>query len=226
MTLLLEAARVARKELLIEWRHRARLVGLFFFALAILLLFAFSVPETPLLRQLAGGSLWLGILLASARSLDQSFHVELEHGALEGMVLAPVRPAAIFLGKAAANAILLVSVGACLAPLVIALYDPPTRGAPWVLAALLTLGCTGLAAPGTIVAGITAQARGASHLLPMLYLPTVVPVLLAAGRATAVWFEGDPMDQADDWMLLLLAFNAIFWPLGAILFARVVEPRG
>lgn len=214
---------VLRKELLVEWRQRSRFTGLVFFALAVLLLVAFAVPDTGLLRDLAGGALWLGLLLASARSLDQSFGVELENGALEGLVLWPVPPAALFLGKALANMLVLLAVAVAITPLALALYDPVIRGSLWGLGGLLVLGCAGIAAPGTLVAALTSQARGASALLPLLLFPLVVPVILAAGRATTLLLEGDPMHQVDDWAMILGVFNALHWSVDALLFARVVD---
>jgi heme exporter protein B len=216
---------VLRKELLVEWRQRARAVGLLFFALAILFMIAFAIQEMRVLSEVGGGLLWLGVLLASARSLDQSFAVELENGSLEGLVLWPVDPAAIFLGKAAANTLVLAVVATVITPAAIVLFNPTLRGEPAMLAALLAAGCAGLAAPGTLLAGITSQARGSSHLMPILYLPAVVPVLLCTSRATRAWFDGDAMGEADDWLLLVVLFNAVMWPLGAALFSRVVEQR-
>ena len=214
---------VVRKELLVEWRQRSRLTGLIFFAFAVLLLIAFAVPDTGLLRDLAGGALWLGLLLASARSLDQSFAVELENGALEGLVLWPVPAHTLFYGKALANLLLLLLVALAITPLCFALYDPPLRGDPLLLLGILLLGTAGIAAPGTLVAALTAQARGASALLPLLLFPLVVPVILCASRATTLLLEGDPMHQVDDWMLILAIFNAVHWSLDAALFTRVVD---
>ncbi len=96
MALLKQVFAVMRKDLLVEWRSPARLSAVFVFALAVLLLVAFaSGPSVQTLRRLAGGTLWLGLLLASTRSLDQSFTIELAHGALEGLVLWPVDAIAI-----------------------------------------------------------------------------------------------------------------------------------
>ncbi|HMV66715.1 MAG TPA: heme exporter protein CcmB [Myxococcota bacterium] len=215
------------KELLIEWRQRSRMVGLFFFSFAVLLLVAFAMPNVEVLRDIAGGALWLGVLLASARSLDQSFAVEMENGALEGLVLWPVPAHVVYYGKALANAIVLLVVAASVTPLTIALYNPPLP-APWQvsgpqIAATLVLGCMGLAAPGTLVAALTTQSRGSSALLPLLFFPLVVPVLMAASRATTLAMEGDAMGQVDDWLTILLAFNLVHWALDGLLFARVVD---
>ena len=70
---------------------------------------------------------------------------------------------------------------------------------------------------------ITARARGASVLLPLLLLPLVMPALLAASRGTALLIEGDPMNQATSWLGLLMAFNAIHFSLASLLYSRLIE---
>ncbi len=215
---------VFSKDLLVEWRSPARTSGVFFFALALVLLVAFaSGPGATALRKQAGGTLWLGLLLASTRSLDRSFQVETEQGALEGLVLWPVDPRAVFYGKALANSAVLVLVGIAITPLLIALFDAPIKGNLLQYAVVLVLGCAAIAAPGTLYALITAQARGASVLLPVLLFPLVVPAILAASRGTAVLMEGDPMHQATSWISLLVAFNALHWSLSGLLFGRILE---
>jgi len=214
---------VLGKDLLLEWRSPARLTGVLFFAFAILLMVAFASNTNEVLRLQAAGTLWLGLLLASTRSLDQSFAAEMNNGSLEGLVLWPVAPAALFLGKALANALVLIVVGFAMVPLSIALYNVTITGSPWELAASIVLGCGALAAPGTLMGVITAQARGSSVLLPLLMFPLVVPALLAAARGTTLVYLPDAMDQSTAWLTALVAFNCIHWPLAGLLFGRVAE---
>lgn len=226
MNWILRVPAVVSKELLIEWRERSRVSSLLFYSFALLLMVAFAMPDVRMLGDIAGGALWLGLLLASTRSLDQSFRVELENDSLEGMVLWPVDPMAIFYGKALANAIVLILVAAVITPLLGVLYHPAWHGQPWALVAVIVLGCAGIAGPGTLVASLTAQARGSSALLPVLLFPLVVPVVMASARTTILLFQGDPMGQVDNWLVLLLIFNIVHWSLDGLLFARVVEEAG
>ncbi len=223
MTLLKQSLAVAYKDLLTEWRQPSRIAGVFFFCFALLLLFAFAMPNTQMLSDIAGGTLWLGLLLASTRSLDQSFHLEMENGALEGMVLWPVPPLAMFYGKALANALLLTLVTLALTPLVVVLYHPVWNGDIPTFLGIVALGCLALAAPGTLVAALSVQARGSSALLPLLMFPLVVPVVVAASKATTLHLEGDIMSQVDDWMRLLVMFNLAHWALDGWLFTRIAE---
>jgi heme exporter protein B len=223
MSVLRQTAGVLAKELLVEWRSPARISGLFFFALALIMMVAFASPSESALRDMAGGTIWIGLLLSSTRSMDQSWSTETEHDAAEGLMLWPVDPLAIYYGKALANTLILLVVAIALFPLMVAIYNVDVRGDPWMLLAFAVLGTSALAAPGTLYGLITARARGSSVLLPLLLFPLVVPALLAASRGTTVVLEGDPMLQGSAWLGLLAAFNAIHWSLSGLLFGKVLE---
>jgi heme exporter protein B len=212
------------KDLLLEWRTRARLNALLFFAFATLLLFSFAVgPETRLLQRNAAGYLWLAVLFSSVLALGESFRVEAENASLDGLRLAPVDPRAIFLGKALGNTLLLVGIGFVLLPVMVALYDVQLAMGVGPFLGVLTLGCLAISAPGTLYAAIAANARARDVLLPLLLFPLVVPALLAAVKATTLVISGDPMGQLGSWLGLLAGFDVIYWGLGFVLFPKVVE---
>lgn len=212
-----------RKDLLLSWRSRAQASAVMVFGATTLLLFSFAVgPNAEALRQNAGGFLWVALLLSSTLSLAESFRAEMEQRALEGLLLLPASPRALYYGKAIANWLQLLLVGIGLLPVMIVLYDPGSSGLLELLG-VLALGTAGLSAPGTLYAAMASQARAQQVLLPLLLFPLVVPVLLAAVKASSLLLLGDPMGQAGSWVLLLLAFDAVFWPLCGLLFGQVVE---
>jgi len=212
-----------RKEALLQWRTRAQLAAVFVFGASALLLFSFAIgPDSAALRQHSAGFLWLGLLLASTLTLAESFQSEMEQRALEAQLLMPVRPAALFYGKAISNWAQLSLLGFALVPVMVVLYDAGTDRLGALLGVIL-LGTAGLSAPGTLYAAMTSQARARQTLLPLLLFPLVVPVLLAATRASSLLITGDPMDQARSWIALLACFDAIYWSLCGLLFGRVVE---
>jgi heme exporter protein B len=212
-----------RKDALLQWRTRAQLLAIFTFGAASLLLFSFAIgPDTSALRAHAAGFLWLGLLLASTLSLAESFQHEMEERALEGLLLLPAPAIALYYGKALATWVQLTILGIGLVPVMIVLYDAGTTRIAG-LALVILLGAAGLSAPGTLYAAMTAQVRARQTLLPLLLFPLVVPVLLAAVKATSLFILGDPMEQAGSWMLLLVCFDLIHWSLCGLLFGRVVE---
>ncbi len=218
-----ELSAALRKEALLQWRTRAQLAAVFVFGASALLLFSFAIgPDSAALRQHSAGFLWLGLLLASTLTLAESFQSEMEQRALEAQLLLPVRPAALFYGKAISNWAQLSLLGFALVPVMVVLYDAGTDRLGALLGVIL-LGTAGLSAPGTLYAAMTSQARARQTLLPLLLFPLVVPVLLAATRASSLLITGDPMDQARSWIALLACFDAIYWSLCGLLFGRVVE---
>jgi heme exporter protein B len=212
-----------RKEVLLQWRTRARIVAVLVFGTTSLLLFSFAVgPDFALLGRMAPGFLWLALLLSSTLTLSESFHSETEQLALEGLLLLPADPRALYYGKALANALQLFVLGVALLPPMVVLYDV-TLPRPFGLLGVIALGAAGLAAPGTLYAAMTSQLRANQTLLPLLLFPLVVPVLLASVKATALLLHGDPMLQLPSWQILLVCFDAIYWSLCGLLFERVVE---
>jgi heme exporter protein B len=212
-----------RKEFLLNWRTRAQAVAVFVFGATALLLFSFAIgPNAAALRQHAAGFLWLALLLSSTLTLSESFHAEMENRALEGLLLLPVSPRALYYGKAIANAVQLILVGIVLVPVMVVLYDAGTDRLITLLL-ILILGAAGLAAPGTLYAAMTSQIRARQLLLPLLLFPLIVPVLLAAVKASSLAILGDPMEQGRGWVALLLAFDGIYWSLCGLLFEKVIE---
>ena len=211
------------KDLLLSWRSRAQASAVIVFGATTLLLFSFAVgPNAAALRQNAGGFLWVALLLSSTLALAESFRVEHEQRALEGLLLLPASPRALYYGKAIANWLQLLLVGIGLIPVLIVLYDPGSQGLPGLLG-VIALGTAGLSAPGTIYAAMASRARAQQVLLPLLLFPLVVPVLLAAVKASSLLLLGDPMGQAGSWVGLLATFNFVYWPLCGLLFGQVVE---
>jgi heme exporter protein B len=212
-----------RKELLLQWRTRGQLLAVFVFGAAALLLFSFAIgPNVTALRTFSAGFLWLGLLLSSTLTLAESFHAEMENRALEGLLLLPSDPRALYYSKAIANWLQLSLLGVMLVPVMVVLYDAGTTRLATLLL-VIVLGTAGLSAPGTLYAAMTAQLKAKQTLLPLLLFPLIVPALLASVKATSYVILGDPMGQAKSWLSLLAAFDLIYWSLCGILYERVIE---
>ena len=212
-----------RKEILIQWRTRGQVIAVFIFGATSLLLFSFGVgPNAEVLRQFSAGFLWLALLLSSTLTLAESFHAEMENRAMEGLLLLPTDPRALYYGKAVANWLQLSILGTALIPVMVVLYDAGTERI-LALIGIVVLGTAGLSAPGTLYAAMTAQVRSKQTVLPLLLFPLIVPALLSSVKATSLVILGDPMESLRSWILLLAAFDAIYWALCGLLYARVVE---
>ncbi len=216
---------IIRKDMLLDWRGQRRAASTFLFGAITLLLFSFAVgPDSEALARHSAGYLWLALVLSSTLALNESFRVEIEDDALEGLSLLPVDPRALFYGKAIANVLFLAMLCVPLVPMALVMYSVSMpAGGLGMLALLLLLGIAGLAGPGTLYAAMTARARGRDALLPLLLFPLVIPIVLASVKGTHLVFFGDPMDQLGGWMKLSVAFDVVYWSIGGVLFGKVID---
>lgn len=224
MTYVRRAWIVLWKDVLSERRSKATLNGVLFFALLLLFLFAFALgPDRERLAASLPGVLWLGALLAGLVSLGRTFLAEREHGCWEGLLLAPGDKSAIYLGKTAGNLVLMLGVEAVLLALVAVFFNVDLGGALAALVPVLLLGSVGMAAVGTLFAAMTAHVRARELLFPVLLLPTLVPVLLAAVEATAAVLAGEPLGAVGAWLTLLGAADAVYLTVGVLAAEAVLE---
>ena len=216
---------ILAKDLLLEWRERARTLSVVLFAVVTLLLFSFALgPDVEALRAGTPGFLVLALLLSSTLALNESFRIEREDRALEGLLMRPVGSMAMFYAKALANALLLTLLAPVVVGLAVVLYSlevgPPALTG---LVGCWALGAAGLAAPGTLYAAMTSRLKTQDVALPILLFPLVVPVLLGSVKAMDLVLFGDAMNQLQSWVSLLLAFDVIYWAVCGVLFRYAVE---
>jgi heme exporter protein B len=217
------ALAIAGKDLRIELRGRYALASVLPFAATMLLAFGFALgPGRTLLVQTAPGLLWLAALFAAVEMFHRSYQAEANGGALEGLLLAPVDKGAVYLGKALAAAVQLLVLFAVTTALVVVLFGMPIGPRPGLLALTVVLGMVGLAAIGSLLGLLAVAARSRQAALPLLVLPLVSPVLIAAIRSTALLSSGST-DQVAGWLGLLAAFDAAFVATGFLVFAHLLE---
>lgn len=225
MTIPRQLATIVRKDLLLEWRGRSRILSVVLFGVVTLLLFSFAIgPDSVMLRAAGGGFLVLALLLSSILSLSESFRVEQEQRAIEGLLLLPIDPVALYYGKTLGNTLFLSLLAPILAPIALVLYAFEIGPSDFVaLVGLWILSSAGLAAPGTLYAAMTSRLQSQDVLLPLLYFPLVTPVLMGAVKAVSLVLTGDPMSQLGSWTALLTSFAVIYWCLCGLLFVHVIE---
>jgi heme exporter protein B len=217
-----DAALVAGKDLRIEARSRVVTNQVAPFAVLVLVLFAFALePDRGLLTRAAAGLFWLAVTFSALLAIQRSFAIESADGGRDGLRLSGLDPAGIFLGKAVAVAVELLALEVLLGAGVVLLYGAELRGA--VLLAITCVTATaGLAAAGTIYGVLAAGARVRETLLPLLLLPIVAPVVLAATRASEAAI-GQATADGWPWVRLLGVFAVVYAAIGALAFGPLLE---
>jgi len=217
-----DAVLVAAKDLRVEMRSRVTTGQVAPFAVIVLVLFAFALdPSRGVLVQAAAGLFWVAVLFSALLTVQRSFAIEAADGARDGLRLSGLDPAGIFLGKAAAVALELFVLEILLGAGIVILYNASIHGVLLVAATCLTA-TLGMAAAGTIYGGLAAGLKVRETLLPLLALPVLAPVLLAATEACQAALNGVP-NQGADWLRLLAVFAVLYLTAGVFIFGPLLE---
>jgi len=210
------------KDLAAELRSRELVAAMLVFALLVILIFNFALELDVRTRgTITSGVLWVTFAFAGTLGLNRSMAMEKDRGCLDGLLLAPVDRSAIFFGKALGNLAFMLLVEAIVLPVYSVLYNA-NLFAPGLLVVIL-LGSIGYVMVGTLLASMSVQARTRDLLLPILLFPVVLPVLIAAVKASSGFLQGLEMAEIWPWVNLLLAYDVIFTAVPLMLYDYVVE---
>jgi heme exporter protein B len=215
---------VVWKDLSAELRSRELLSAMLVFALLVILIFNFALDLDPATRRqstITSGILWVIFVFAGTLGLNRSMAIEKDRGCLDGLLLAPVDRSAIYFGKALGNLVFMLMVELIVLPIYSLLYNVNLFN-PGLLLVIL-LGSIGYVAVGTLLAAMAVQARTRDILLPILLFPVVLPVILAAVKASTGFLDGSEMELIRPWLNLLIVYDIIFSAVAFMVFDYVVE---
>jgi len=205
-----DAAVLVRKDLRLEVRGRDTLPAMLLFVLSILVVFHFALPDgSSQLAQL--GLLWVAIVFTALLGLGRAFVAEREQGLLDGLVLAPVDRSAIWLAKSIAAFAFLVAAEAVAVPAFALFFSPVS----WSTIAGVLLADLGICAVGTLLAAMAAAGRARELLLPLLFLPLALPIVIGGVGASVAGGSGR-------YLGFLALYDAIFALLAWASFEFVV----
>lgn len=213
---------VVWKDLAAELRSRELLGAMLVFALLVILIFNFALELDVRTRQsVTSGVLWVTFAFAGTLGLNRAMAIEKDRDCLDGLLLAPVDRSALFFGKALGNLLFMLINAAIILPIYSLLYNVNLIHAD--LIGVILLGSIGYVTVGTLFSAMSVQARTRDILLPILLFPVVLPVLIAAVRATNGILLAIPPEEIRVWFNLLIAYDVIFIAVAIMTFDYVVE---
>jgi heme exporter protein B len=205
-----DVAALARKDLLLELRSRDTLPAMLLFVVSALVVFHFALPAEESERA-ETGLLWIAIVFTALLGLTRAFAAEREQGLLDGLVLAPCDRSAIWVAKSVSVVAFLVLAEAVALPAFALFFEP----IGWELLAAVALADVGIAAVGTLLAAAAAASRARELLLPLLFLPLAIPIVIGGVGAS---LSGNPAS----FLGFLALYDAIFAILSWASFEYVV----
>ena len=205
-----DVAALARKDLLLELRGRDTLPAMLLFVVAMLVVFRFALPSSGA-SDAATGLLWVAIVFTALLGLTRAFAAERDQGLLDGLVLAPSDRSAIWVAKVIATLAFLLAAEAVALPAFALFFAPLTL--PAVVAVLLAN--VGISAVGALLAAMASAGRARELLLPLLFLPLAIPIVVGGvGAGTA--------DEPARYLGFLALYDLVFAILAWASFEYVV----
>ena len=210
------------KDILLELRTKDIVVSVLLFALIVIVIFNFAIDPTPeRVAVIAPGILWVAFVFGGVVGLTRSFALEKDQGNLHGLMLAPVGRDTIYFGKTLGVLVFMVIVEAITFPVFAVLFNL-SLALPELVPVVL-LGTLGIASVGTVFSAMAVNTRSREVMLPILFLPVVIPVVVAAVEASGVIIRGESGSDLVRWIPLLAVFDTVFLVIGPIAFNMVLE---
>jgi len=212
---------IAGKDALSEMRAKEIIPSVLVFALLVIVIFnfAFGASQDTLVL-VAPGILWVTFAFAGVLSFNRSFIVEKEEDCLEGLMVCPISREVIYVGKMLGSLLFMLIIEAIALPIFAFLFNLVLS---LQLVAITVLTTIGFVAVGTLFSALAVNTKARELVLPILFLPIVVPVIICAVRASGLALSGEPWSSLSSWLQIIGAFDAIFLVVSFLIFAFVIE---
>ncbi len=215
---------ILEKDLRAELRTLQSLPAMALFAVTTFVIFRFGLDRTELSGSLASGVLWATLLFAAILGVNRLFVAERGEGGFDAIRLAPIDRTALFAAKAAALLVYLLVLELIVVP-VFAVFFLDSAAAIPPLAGVLLLADIGLAATGTLISSMAVHSRARDLLGPLVLLPLVVPLMIAAtGASQHLLAVGGPgYERFGTWLAVLGLYDLVFLLVGYAVFDFLLE---
>lgn len=210
------------KDLLLEFRTKDILVSMLLFGLLIIVVFNFAIDPSPsLVAAVAPGILWVSFTFGGVLGLNRSFGLEKDRGNLHGLMLAPVGRDTLYFGKMLGNFVFMLIVEAIVYPAFAILFNLPL----WIpgMIPVILLATLAISAVGTVFSAMAVNTRSREVMLPALFFPVIVPVIIGAVEATGILLGPEDDSGVLRWTIFLAVFDAVFLVVCPVAFGFILE---
>jgi len=213
---------IVRKDTISELRTKEVVSSVLAFTILIIIIFNFAFSAGhELVKSMAPGILWATFAFAGVLSLNRAFVPEKEQGCLEGLMACPISRDVIYVGKMVTSLLFMLIIEVITLPIFTLLFNVNVISLQLIV--IIILATVGFVAVGTLFSAIAINTRARELVLPILFLPVVVPVVISAVKASGLAIADEAWSQLYPWLLILLSFDVIFITLSYLVFSHVIE---
>ncbi|MFB5195516.1 heme exporter protein CcmB [Neobacillus sp. KR4-4] len=225
MNIFRTALLLAKKDLYSELKTKQIMVTQIIFAGLVIVVFSFAFdPANNTTKAVIPGVIWVIIVFAGILGLNRSFISEQRNDTMQGLLVAPMEAASIYLGKFLANFTMMLIVELVSIPFLFLLFDFKFYGSLPYFILVVFLGSFGFIAIGTFLAALAANSKSSEMLLPLLLFPITTPILIGVVQATRIILTNmEKFSSAVAWIQLVTAYDVIFFVVCFLLIDYVLE---
>ncbi len=210
------------KDALSELRTKEIVSSVLVFALLVLIIFNFAFgTDQETMALVAPGVLWVTFTFAGVLSLSRSFIMEKEESCLEGLMVCPISRETIYMGKMLGSLLFMLIIEAIALPIFGFLFNLSVLSLQLVV--IIVLATVGFVAVGTLFSALAVNTKAREMILPILFLPIVIPVIISAVKASGLALAGDSWSGLSSWLGIIVAFDVIFIVVSFLIFTFVIE---
>lgn len=218
------ATAILRKDILLEIRGKESLSLMLFLSLLLLVIFNFALDiDRDSVSSLASGILWVIFAFSGILGMGRTSMAERDEEAYLSIVFSPVSAESFYIGKVLSNFLFLMLMEGFTLVFFAVLFDyekiivllPK-------LAPSLFLGTLGFSLVGTLFSFLTTASRYGEVLLPFLYLPVVIPIILG-GVSSMDIILNEKFGGTGKWIQILVIFDALYLSVSLLLFKYIIE---
>lgn len=210
------------KDTISEIRTKEIVSSVLVFTLLVIIIFNFAFDVSrETMALVAPGMIWVTFAFAGVLSLNRSFIPEKEQGCLEGLMVCPVSREVIYIGKMLGSLLFLLVIEAIALPIFAFLFNLPVLSLQLIATTVLTT--VGFVAIGTLFSALAVNTKAREMVLPILFLPVVIPIIICAVKASGLALSRGSWSGLASWLEIIGAFDVIFLVVPFLIFAFVIE---
>ena len=210
------------KDLLLELKSKDVIISIVSFALLALVIFNFAFGSSSQLASLiAPGAIWVSITFAGVIGLNRLFVIEHDQGSIVGLLLTPVSRDSIYFGKMLSMFVFLTISEIILLPIYAILFNTSITHPIFLL--IVVLGTIGFASLGTLFSAMAVNTRSREIMLPVMFLPIVMPILIGSVVASANVLDGGGWADAARGIHIIIVFDVLSLVVSPLLFEQIMQ---
>lgn len=190
------------------------LISLSFILIFLSSLVSAKVPNTK--PEMAALTIWLILIYLLFQTLNRSLATEDESGCWDALLLCPISPRAIFLGKFIYNMLLVIIVELITFPFYILFFNLSFTAV--LILVPVFLATFGFIAVGLLVSLFSLRNQGRELLSNVTSLPLFLPALFLGLSITIDLFKGAGLQDVSKQILFLTIYDIVFIIISFIAF--------